>query len=411
MVDGPWTVADLNGHIRDLLQSEDTLRDIWVQGEVSNIFRAKSGHVYFTIKDNQSQLSCVMWSSNAQRQTFQPQTGDVLLAHGSIDVYTPRGEYQLVADKLRQAGTVGDLWREFEELKARLDAEGLFDPERKRELPVFPRRMGIVTSPDAAAFQDVQNVLRRRFPLVELVLSPTLVQGFEAPRQIVQALERLYADNSLDVILICRGGGSIEDLWAFNDEAVARTLAASPKPTVSGVGHETDFTIVDFVADVRAPTPSAAAEVATPNIADLIAMTAVVGENLTRYAQGIIADRRLQLNNTTRTLRRLSPERRIVELRQRVDERSLRMERAQLRYLALLRERLQNRAAALRSASPQAVLERGYAIVRRSDDGRMIRQRSDAPPGTAIEIQTARDTISARTEDEETHGRYSKTLF
>ena len=241
-----------------------------MRGEVSNLTKASSGHWYFTLKDAKSQLRCVMFRSAAQFVRLDVKVGDEIVVLGRISVYEARGEYQLYADAIEALGGVGDLHQQFEALKAKLEAEGLFDPAKKRPPPPFPGRIGIVTSPDAAAYQDILNVLSRRFPLAEVLLSPTIVQGADAPASIVAALARLYARDDIDVIIVARGGGSIEDLWCFNDETVARTIAASSRPVISGIGHEIDFTIADFVADLRAPTPSAAAELATPNQEELL---------------------------------------------------------------------------------------------------------------------------------------------
>jgi len=244
-----YTISEVTSVIRQLLESAEPLQAVRVQGEVSNMKRYSSGHLkryssghwYFTLKDGGAQLKCVMWRSNADKQRYKPEDGDQVEARGNIGVYDAQGVYQLYAESLKPVG-MGDLYRQFEELKARLDAEGLFDPARKRPLPAFPRQIGVVTSPQAAAFQDIQNVLRRRFPLAVIILSPTPVQGADAPSQIAAALERLNQYAQVDVILLIRGGGSIEDLWAFNDEGVARAVAASRIPVVTGVGHEIDFT-------------------------------------------------------------------------------------------------------------------------------------------------------------------------
>ena len=260
-----FSVHEITRYIHDLFDADDMLADVWVRGEVSNLTKARSGHWYFTIKDATAQLRCVMFRGAARTVRADVDTGDEILVHGRVSVYDARGEYQLYADQIEAVGSLGDLHVQFEALKAKLDTEGLFDPARKRPIPTFPKRIGIVTSPGAAAWHDMQNVLRRRFPIVELILSPTLVQGAEAPPQIVAALEKLNRRSDVDVIIIARGGGSLEDLWCFNDETVARAVAASRVPVISGIGHEIDFTIVDFVADLRAPTPSAAAELATPN--------------------------------------------------------------------------------------------------------------------------------------------------
>lgn len=405
-----YTVAELSAYIREMFDLDFRLQDVTVTGEVSNMTRASSGHWYFTLKDSQSQLKCVMWRSSAEKQSFVPQSGDAIMAQGRVSVYEPRGEYQLYAESIRPLG-VGDLYAEFERLKAKLDAEGLFDAERKRPLPAFPKQIGVVTSPEAAAFQDVQNVLRRRFPLAEVILSPTPVQGDAAPPQIVRALEKLNAHTDVDVILLTRGGGSIEDLWAFNEEPVARAVASSRIPIIAGVGHETDFTIVDFVADLRAPTPSAAAELATPSLADLRAGIDSLTETLVVHIQDCIGDRQDDLMVAQRSLGHLSPSRQIATLRQRIDDWNLRLERAQKAHLGGWRERLSSRTAALNAANPQAILERGYAIITRSDTGERVKTAAGAQPGEGITIQLHDGDLKARIEDRETHEQYRRTLF
>jgi exodeoxyribonuclease VII large subunit len=390
-----YTVAELTYQIRQMFLENYWLQDVTVRGEISNFKQAASGHWYFTLKDDQSQLRCAMWRSTANLQSYQPEEGAKVEAHGLIDLYAPRGEYQLIADHIHPLG-VGDLYAEFEQLKARLDAEGLFDPARKRPIPYFPRRIGVVTSRAAAAFQDVQNVLRRRFPLAEVILSPTAVQGDSAPPQIVEALQLLNTYADVDVILLIRGGGSIEDLWAFNDEQVARAVAASRVPIISGVGHETDFTIVDFVADLRAPTPSAAAELATPNIDDLRSGLENMNNIMAALVMGHITDSRDDLDSSTRVLRQLSPARQISTLRQRIDEWHMRLEREQRGHLRALRERLTSRTAALNAASPQAILARGYAIVSR--DGQRITSVNQAHSGDQISVQLHDGSLTARVE-------------
>lgn len=405
-----YTVAELSAYIRELFEMDYRLQDVTVTGEVSNMTRASSGHWYFTLKDSQTQLRCVMWRSSAERQSFVPQNGDAITAQGRVSVYEPRGEYQLYAESIRPLG-VGDLYAQFEQLKARLEAEGLFDEARKHPLPAFPTRIGVVTSPEAAAFQDVQNVLRRRFPLAAVILSPTVVQGEAAPLGIVKALDRLNAQTTVDVILLVRGGGSIEDLWAFNDERVVRAVVASQIPVIAGVGHETDFTIVDFVADLRVPTPSAAAELATPDVADLRLGLAGIDEMMTTLMQTLIGDGQGDLMAAQRTLGHLSPSRQIATLRQRIDDWNLRMERAQKGRIDGWRERLDSRLAALKAANPQAILQRGYAIVTRSDSGDRVKSADSATPGDGITIQLHDGDLVARVEDKETHEQYRRTLF
>ncbi|NDJ61647.1 MAG: exodeoxyribonuclease VII large subunit, partial [Chloroflexi bacterium] len=313
-----YTVQQLNQYIRQRLDGDPQLRNVRVAGEVSNLrIVNSSGHCYFTLKDQRAQLACVMWRSAVARQRRMPKDGDAVQVYGSIGVYEVNGVYQLYAERIRAVG-VGDLYQAFEDLKTQLEAEGLFDASRKRQLPLFPRVIGVVTSAEAAAFQDVQNVLRRRFPLAQVILAPTSVQGDDAPPQIVRAVARLNGQPEIDVILVCRGGGSLEDLWAFNDERVARAVAASTLPVVSGVGHETDFTITDFVADVRAPTPSAAAELLTPDTADLRARLRQADAYLTDTIRHIMRERRESIAEKVWALRQVSPRARVQTLRQRL---------------------------------------------------------------------------------------------
>ncbi|HRO24613.1 MAG TPA: exodeoxyribonuclease VII large subunit, partial [Promineifilum sp.] len=263
-----WSVSELTTYIREMFELDYRLQEIEVMGEISNFTRAASGHLYFTLKDGAAQIKCVMWRSQAERLRFRPAEGDAVLVRGRVSVYDAGGVYQLYAERLQPAGR-GDLAVAFERLKEDLAGEGLFDAEFKQPIPRLPRKIGIVTSADAAALRDILNVLQRRNPLVSVLIAPTLVQGEMAPAQIVRALGWLDGRDDIDTIIIARGGGSIEDLWAFNDERVARAVFAARHPIISGVGHETDFTITDFVADLRAPTPSAAAELAVPDLSNI----------------------------------------------------------------------------------------------------------------------------------------------
>ena len=357
-----WTVTDLTRYLRDLFESDELLQDVWVQGEVSNFSRPASGHLYFTLKDSSASLRCVMWRNAAMRQTFIPRDGDALEAHGAVSIYEAGGQYQLYADTFRPAGE-GALYQEFLRLKALLEAEGLFDPERKRPIPPKPRRIGIVTSPTGAALQDMLNTLRRRYPLVEVVLAPTPVQGEEAPMGIIAALHDVVRVASPDVIILARGGGSIEDLWAFNDERLARAIAASQVPVITGIGHETDFTIADFVADLRAPTPTAAAELATPNQADLRIDLSDLNDRLNHLIQAFHTEVRWAIRELQNRLDRSSPINRINSDIQRVDELEHRLSAATHHTHQLLRSHLMGLIQHLSALNPMAVLERGFAIV------------------------------------------------
>src|SRR5512145_453630 len=314
-----WTVSKLTLYIRRLLEENEALQDVWVQGEISNLSRPASGHVYFTLKDANAALKCVMWKTSAARLRMGLQDGMEVEVHGRIGVYEVSGQYQLYADQIRPVGE-GALYQEFMRLKAMLEAEGLFAPERKRSIPMFPHRIGIVTSATGAALRDMLNTLRRRLPLVEVILAPSPVQGVEAPPALVKALQSLILQ-SPDVILLARGGGSIEDLWAFNDERLVRAVALSGVPVICGVGHETDFTLCDFAADLRAPTPTAAAELATQiTIQDLAATVSNLQSLILRHTISAISSQRSLLSSLTAQLRYLSPARLIQSERQRVDE-------------------------------------------------------------------------------------------
>jgi exodeoxyribonuclease VII large subunit len=384
----PFTVSQLTGHVKRLIDDDPTLGDVWVEGEVSNFSRASSGHCYFTLKDAGAQMPCVMWRNVADAQDYLPASGDQVLAHGNVSVYEAGGRYQLYVDQIQPAG-VGNLYLEFERLKAQLEAEGLFDPERKRPLPPLPQRIGVVTSPTAAALRDILNVLSRRYPLAEVLLSPTQVQGDAAPPQIVTAIEALNKRSDVDVIIIARGGGSLEDLWAFNDERVARAVAASRIPTVCGVGHETDFSLADFAADVRAPTPSAAAELVAPDQTELRAYVAGLSTALAAALRGEIEERRWKLVEQARALKHLSPKAQLTQARQRVDDLLSRAEASACHSLALQRERLSGLEGQLMSINPLGTLERGYAIVRRRESEEIVQSVKQVSPGDALDIRVA----------------------
>ncbi len=315
--------------------------------------------------------------------------GDGVLAHGYISVYERGGAYQFYVDEIRRGG-VGLWWQRFEEVRRRLEAEGLFDPARKRPLPRWPRRIGVVTSPTGAALQDILNVLRARYPLVEVVLSPCMVQGVDAPPSLVRAIERLGEEPEIDVVILARGGGSMEDLWAFNDEAVARAVAACPVPVVTGVGHETDFTIVDFVSDLRTPTPSAAAAAVVPDARELRQQIDMMAQALTDIIIEQIVRRREALDRDKRLLRLHDPRRILHERRQRIDEMVHRARTAVQHRLAVQRIRLERSLAGLQALNPAMVLERGYAVLVDDETGRRIRSVDQAFPGQTVSI-TLRD--------------------
>ncbi len=395
-----WTVGDLTAYIRELFELDYRLQDVRVEGEISNFTQARSGHLYFTLKDENAQLKCVMWRSNAERLRFRPSDGDAIVARGHISVYEVGGVYQLYTQSLSPTGR-GDLALAFERLKQRLAEEGLFDPEHKQPLPRFPRKIGVVTSADAAALRDILNVLRRRSPFLSVLIAPALVQGDAAPNQIVRSLQWLDARDDVDTIIVARGGGSIEDLWAFNDEGVVRAIFAAHHPVISGVGHETDFTIADFVADVRAPTPSAAAELAAPDVAELRPHVQTLGTAVYRHMQTILEQERWQVQSLVRSLRHLGPQARLAGSRQQVDGLTGRLEQAIVRHLERRRGRLDMARARLNAVGPLATLSRGYAIVRREDDGRIVRSVGDVTAGDQLRVRVADGSFDAAVESQE----------
>lgn len=435
-----YTVSELNAALRALLERE--FQDIWVAGEISGVRPAASGHVYFTLKDDASVLRCVIFRSTLRYLRFRPEEGIAALARGRLDLWEARGEFQMLVEYLEPQG-LGALQVAFEQLKKKLAAEGLFDPSRKRPLPRIPRRIGIVTSPAGAVISDMLKILERRFPALHIRLHPALVQGEGSVEDVCQGLEYFSRTRWAEVVVVARGGGSLEDLWTFNEEAVARAIAACSVPVVSAIGHETDFTIADFVADLRAPTPSAAAEMLTPTREQLLEQIAVILAQITQAVRYRLAQaaRVLEQRGLTRAFNVL--ERRLGRAFQRVDEMDFRLRelarsnietrrrrlaaletrlRAQdlrLRFsefrrrletawqgldnrlgahLAATRARLEPLAAQLAQLSPLRVLERGYAIVQ-DEGGRIVKQASEAPPGARLRVRLARGQLRVRVSD------------
>ncbi len=384
-------VGEVTAYLKALLDSDDVLGDLWVRGEVSNLSRSAAGHTYFTLKDQAGQLRCVMFRGHGLG-TYDLQQGVGALVHGRVSLYDVQGSLQLYADFVQAEG-VGSLHQRFEELKERLAEEGLFDAERKRPLPAFPRRIGVVTSPQAAAFQDVLRVLAARFPAAEVVLSPCLVQGESAPPQIVDAIERLDGLDGVDVILVVRGGGSLEDLWAFNEEAVARAIAACDTPVISGVGHETDFTIADLVADVRMPTPSAAAAAAVPDWQECAAGVETLRLALRERMDDLLSSDRRAVGDAARTLTLLSPLHRLRQSRQQVDDILTTLQGEMTHLLALRRAAMRASSDRLAVLNPRATLERGYAIVTNLW-GEVVRDSAQVTPGEMLHVHLHRGDIA-----------------
>ncbi len=393
-----FSISALNAYIRRLIERDAPLQDVWVEGEVSNLRAQSSGHLYFTLKDAHAELRTVIWRDKARALRHTPHNGEKILAHGKIGVYEQGGIYQLYADAVQLADAQGDLAAQFRALWDKLEAEGLFSPDLKRTLPFFPQRIGVVTSESTAAFQDVCNVLRRRYPLAEVWLSHTPVQGADAPPQIMAALRRADAFG-VDVILLVRGGGSAEDLWCFNDEQLARAVRTTRAPVITGVGHEIDTTLVDGSADRRAPTPSAAAELATP---DMAALNAELGR-LAGRAQAALADRlqgyRAALTNTAHKLRLVSPRSRIQGEAQRLDALSARLARAAAARLHRASETLSGQARALERANPLNLLARGYAILSHPQTGARLTSAAEAMPNADLHVQLADGRLTVRVQE------------
>jgi exodeoxyribonuclease VII large subunit len=386
-----YTVSRLNREARMLLEAG--LPPLWIEGEISNFARPSSGHWYFTLKDADAQVRCAMFRSANLRVRVAPRDGMQVLVRARVSLYEARGEYQLIAELLEDAGE-GALRRRFEELKAKLAAEGLFDAALKRSLPRLPRRIGVVTSPTGAAIRDILHVLARRFPAIPVLIYPVPVQGAGAAAEIAAAIRLASERRDADVLILARGGGSLEDLWAFNEEPVARAIRDSAVPIVSGVGHEIDFTIADFAADLRAPTPSGAAELVAPDRAEWLRALAASRERLARAWRRVGGLARERLAWLVRRLELTHPRTRLAARAQRLDELEARLGRALRRELAAAGARLAAAARTLNAVSPIATLERGYAIVTRAD-GRVVRAARDVAAGDAVQARTAAGSIAA----------------
>ena len=434
------SVSELNATIRDLLENQ--LQNVWVEGEISNARVWNTGHLYFTLKDGASQIKAVMFRSAVRYLKFKPEDGLKVVARGKISVYDPKGEYQILCEHMEPKG-LGALQQAFEQLKKKLAAEGLFDPARKRPLPALPRRIGLVTSIDGAALRDVIRVLRRRYPNAHLVISPTRVQGEGAGREVAHAIRKVARIEAVDVIIVARGGGSLEDLWAFNEEVLARAVAASPVPVISGVGHETDFTICDFVADLRAPTPSAAAELvvrrkdeffshidriserldaaihhrlrrletrlhvleARPGYAGVEGRLAVRGRHVSelasalrqRFSQG--AARRARRHELLRrSLDQFDPRHRLAAIGTRLVSRDGQLSAAVRRRMSVAQNRFGSLAARIEGLSPLAVLGRGYSVTWDASRTRIIRDASTLTPGDKVSVTLEQGEFDATVE-------------
>lgn len=389
------SVSQVSRYLKELLETDEVLQDVWVRGEISGCRMYPSGHCYFTLKDAEAQLPCVFFKS-ARVRSAAPELRDgmAIAANGRISLYERDGKLQLYVEDVELIGE-GALFLRFEQLKARLAAEGLFDASRKRPIPASPSVIGIVTSPQAAALRDMLRVLRTRYPLARVILSPALVQGAEAPAAIAEALDLLNEHGEAEVVILGRGGGSIEELWAFNEEVVARAIARSRIPVISGVGHETDFTIADFVADYRASTPTAAAAAAVPDIAEWRAHVLELQQQLTEFMEAFLGVQHEQLERTRHELLRLDPRYQFERLQQRLDDTSALLQARMQHILSLRGERLRGAALRLHSLSPLLTLARGYAIVRRDADQTVITSEQQVRPGDELTIQVTDGHIHA----------------
>jgi len=380
------TVHQVTRYLSTLIRRDPALGDLWVRGEVSNCTHHSSGHTYFTLKDANSELRCALFREEARRVSVLPENGMAVVCHGGLTVYESRGQYQLVVDWVEGEGA-GALYAAFEQLKKRLDAEGLFAPERKRPLPRFPRRVAIITSPDGAVVRDFLTIGQRRWPFAQIDVIPSAVQGAAAAPQLVDALQRCGARTDLDVVVVARGGGSLEELWAFNEEPVVRAIVACPIPIVSAVGHETDFTLADFAADVRAPTPSAAAELVFPDAAAVARQVTHLAERAGHLLAARWARYERLFHALTQRAVLTSPARLLADARQQVDELGARAHLSLDRRLRDHAARLALLAEQVAGRDPRAALARGYALVYR--DGALVRRVKQVAPGDPLRVRVS----------------------
>jgi exodeoxyribonuclease VII large subunit len=432
-----YSVSQLNREARELL--ENGLPGLWVEGEISNMARPGSGHLYFSLKDRNAQISCAMFRSANRKLTFKPENGTQVVVQGRISIYEPRGSYQLIIERMEEAGE-GILRRKFEELKRQLSEEGLFDSAHKQPLPDIPASIGVVTSPTGAAIRDILHVLARRHPAAKVIIYPTRVQGDGAHLEITRAIQLAEQRNECDVLIVARGGGSLEDLWSFNEETVGRAIFDCTLPIVSGVGHEVDFTIADLVADLRAPTPSGAAELITPDSAEVQRTLAAFSKRITLAAQRLVSTRRqshelmlsrlqrshpgavlrqmqqsadeltrqleaalqtrllnhqLHYQNIAQRLLRAAPRERIQKSTHLLSSLKMRLANATQQRLQEARSRLALAAGELQAISPLATLERGYAVARDSGNGKVLVDAANSQVGDSVEIRLAKGMLEA----------------
>ena len=387
-----FTVTEINTYIKNIIECSPQLASVSVWGEISNLRPNKSGHIYFTLKDGGSVIKAVMWKGAAQRLSFDPKDGMKVAVHAALEMYVPFGYHQLICDSMHRLG-VGELYEAFEALKKKLEAEGLFRPQLKKKLPRFPKKIGIVTSPTGAAIRDMMNVMRRRSPNTELLIYPAAVQGGDAPGQISGGIRYFDSRPDVDLIIIGRGGGSIEDLWCFNDEGLARVIAGCGTPIISAVGHEIDFTISDFAADVRAPTPSAAAEIAVPDSAAMRESLRSFRKRLDESVGKAVMRRRLSLENYASRRVFSQPMSMVSDRIQLLDRGRERLDAASSALMNGYRAKLDSAAGRLDALSPLKILARGYGLV--TKDGSAVKSASGISPGDEISVRMSDGRIEA----------------
>ncbi len=394
--DAALSVSDINRHIKAVLDNDPILEDVAVTGEISNFKAHSSGHLYFSLKDENASIECRLWRSQVSKLRFRPSNGDRVIVYGRVEFYAAQGRVNFIVQNLHFAGQ-GAQHEAFEKLKVALAEDGLFDEARKKKLPARPRRIGLITSGTGAAPHDVLSVLKRRWPLGEVVLIPTLVQGFDAPADIIRALSWAEALDDLEVVIVARGGGSAEDLWCFNDETLCRYAADFPIPLISAVGHEVDFTLFDFISDLRAATPTAAAEIVAPDIRELLGEIYDLRKRLRNSVATRVLLARTKLDYLQRNRVLTHPHERFQREREKLNSLTQRLREAPDCRIQIEKQKLENRRFQLRALDPQRVLERGYAILQNADAGVLTSSR-DAQIGQTLTAQLHDGTLQVRVE-------------
>ena len=386
-----YSISELNKYLKTLLSFDQVLQDVWVKGQIGTFTKAPSGHSYFTLRDSNSTINCVMFQGTFSGVN-ELETGMSVVAHGRIAIYEPRGQLQMIIDVIQPEG-VGLLQIQFDQMKEKLNKDGLFDESRKRLIPKFPNRIAVITSPTGAVWQDIQNVVNRRYPVVELILIPSIVQGDTATKSLIHAFEILNNLKDVDVVIVARGGGSLEDIWPFNEELVARAVYASSVPVISAIGHETDVTIIDMVADLRAPTPSIAAEIVVPDKEELLESVANNGSKLLFYVEALIQRNRIYLESFPDKLEKSIPD--FDFLRIKIDD-CLNAIIKQFGYDVVMKKtKTQSLLERLNSLNPNDVLRRGFAIVQNKKNDKIIQDSNEIKSGDLINITLNKGNLDA----------------